>query len=423
VAPLQIPALAAGESRLLTALLGQLHTDGTGTILVEAGGSDPQPLAAVYQTAGAGAGYGDWMGGTVVPADATGIDTLSHVIGLNDDTARTTDFGVGNAGPRRARFNLRFFDNVGQLLDERNDQELSAFGHLLIGSETLRQRGINGEDDYRVEIETLQGGPLMPFGTSRRLDSNDVSYLPTMKAGGGRQYLMGVAAGVGSNKAKAKAAKTEWVTDVLLVNPADDDVSVTVRFVGAVIKAARNRPASITQLVHAGDSVRLADVLRARLGVLQGNGMLVVESAGADGVFPLVLGETYNVKNRRFGQTAAAQTDGQVIHAGQTRLLLGLREDGLYRGALSFYNPGTATANAELVYRSAAGEVLSRIKISVGGGKLVQRGARDGGALKKSFSGLFSIEVNVTTGDLLVGGQAIRKSTSDASFVPVQPLP
>lgn len=422
VAPLQIPALAAGESRLLPALLGQLHTDGSGTIVVEAGGSDPQPLVAVYQTAGAGAGYGDWMGGTVVPADA-GTDTLSHVIGLNDSTERTTDFGIGNAGPRHARYHLRFFDKTGRLLDERNDLELPAFGHLLLSSETLRQRGINGEDDYRVEIETLQGGPLMPFGTSRRLDSNDVSYLPTMKAGAGRQYLMAVAAGAGANKANGKASKTEWATDVLLVNLGDDDVSVTLRYVGTVVKAARNRPASITQVVHADDSLRLADVLRARLGVLEGNGMLVVESAGAGGVFPLVLGETYNVKNRRFGQTAGAQTDGQLIHAGQTRLLLGLREDGLYRGALSFYNPGGATAKAELVYRSAAGAVLSRIKIMVNAGQLLQRGARDGNALKKSFSGLFSIEVNVTAGDLLAGGQTIRKSTTDASFVPAQPLP
>lgn len=428
VAPLQIPALAAGETRLLPALLGQLQTNGSGTIVVEAGGSDPQPLVAVYQTAGPGASYGDWIGGTVVPAETSQsqIDTPSHVIGLNDDAARTTDFGIGNASPRRARFNLRFFDNVGQLLDERNEQELPAFGHLLLDSETLRQRGINGEDDYRVEIETLQGGPLMPFGTSRSLDSNDVSYLPTMKAGAGRQYLMAVAAGIGSNKAKkarAKGPKIEWATDVLLVNPADDDVSVTIRFVGLTVKRARNRPAAITEVVHAGDSVRLVDVLRERLGVLQGNGMLVIESAGADGVFPLVLGETYNVRVRRFGQTAGALNDGQLIHTGQTRLLLGLREDGLYRSALSFYNPGGATAKAELVYRSAAGAVLSRIKLNVGAGKLVQRGARDGGALKKSFSGLFSIEVNVTDGDLLVGGQAIRKSTGDTSFVPVQPLP
>jgi len=430
VAPLQIQPLGAGELRLVPAVLGQLKTDGPATIVVEAGGNDPQPLMAIYQNAGPAAAFGDFVAGNVVQGSAAsaasaGKTTLTHVIGLNDDAARTSDFGVSNASPRRTHYNLRFLDNLGKVLDERLDQELPAFGHLLLDSETLRQRGINGESDYRVEIETLEGGPLVPFGNGRRLGSNDLSYLPGMQGGAGRQYLMALIAGPSTvkGKGKGKASPIDWATDLLLVNTGDAAMTVNVRFVGLVTKGLKSRPASIGETVQAGDSVRLVDVVRGRLGVLAGAGMLVVESAGAGGSYPLVLGETYNVIDRRFGQTAGAQNDSELIHAGQTRLLFGLREDSLFRSALSFFNPGGGTAKAQLVYRGANGAVLSKINVSVGAGKLVQQGARDGGALKKSFSGLFTIEVNATSGDLLVGGQLVRKSTGDTSFVASRALP
>ena len=70
-----------------------------------------------------------------------------------------------------------------------------------------------------------------------------------------------------------------------------------------------------------------------------------------------------------FGQTAGAQNDGQLIHAGQTRLLLGLREDSLYRGALSFYNPGGLALRGRSAYVSncsVCAQAGSVVRISLG---------------------------------------------------------
>jgi len=179
----------------------------------------------------------------------------------------------------------------------------------------------------------------------------------------------------------------------------------------------------ITKTIAGGQTLRIKDVLKA-LGVKFGGGVVALDSPGVDGVYPLALGETYTTAGPNvYGETVPALGAADLVKAGSGQALLALREDNLYRTMLWLQNGGTEAGTVELTYRSPAGAQLGKVVLNVATGKAMQVGSRIAGALPKTYTGAFSIELRVTKGQFVAGAQLINKATSDLAFVAGLPLP
>jgi hypothetical protein len=225
-----------------------------------------------------------------------------------------------------------------------------------------------------------------------------------------RQYLLGMFNG-------ASAKNTKFSSDVVLVNPTDQPMVVTLSLVTAAGKAKGKASAVRTKTLQAGQTLRVADVLNSEFRLKAGAGVLVVDSAGVGGVYPVVVGDTYNTAGTsRFGQLVPSVDDRDVATAGRTQVLIGLQEDNLYKSTMWFHNPAGTPASAELTFRKLDGTVLSRLVVNVGAGKALQVPARTNKGLPKSYSGAFTVEVKVNAGQLYSGAQVLNKGTNDPSF-------
>src|SRR5262249_39178199 len=150
--------------------------------------------------------------------------------------------------------------------------------------------------------------------------------------------------------------------------------------------------------LQAGESVRVADVLASDFKLKAAVGVVIVDSPGADGLFPVVLGETYTLGASVYGQSVPALDDRDVANTGQTQVLLGLRADGAYRTTLWLYNPSASDAGTvELTYRQLDGSQLGKVTFSVAAGKAYQFAARASSSLPKVL-GYFTVEARVTKG-------------------------
>jgi len=403
--------LAAGATLQVLALLGQFHVDNTsGYISVLAAEGDPQPMAVgFHQSFDGSKRFGQVLPGFTLPSTPGSGPVVYHLIGLQDTTERGTTFGATNADVTSADYSLRFFDKDGIQLGSRPSTTLAGNSQEQLDRAAQQALGVNNDDDYRVEVEVADGGNVFPFAVTKWASSDDQGVVTARREGGrSRQYLLGMFNGAG-------AKQTQWSSDAVLVNPTDQPMAVTLSFVSALGGKA---PAARAKTLQAGQTLRVVDILKSEFKVKKAAaGIVVVDSAGVGGVYPVVLGDTYNRAGAsRFGQVVPSVDDRDVATAGHTQVLIGLQEDGAYKSTLWLHNPAGTPASAELTFRKLDGTVLSRLVVSVGAGKAVQIPARVNKGLPNSFSGAFTVEVKVNAGQLFSGAQVFNKGTNDPAF-------
>src|SRR5947199_13276 len=150
---------------------------------------------------------------------------------------------------------------------------------------------------------------------------------------------------------------TVWRSDLLLsiVNPHASTVDVT--FTGIGVNAVPTTPLHVT--LQPGETQRLQNVIASQWGINNAIGLLTIRSTSANGIFPIVQGESYDSSNpaKRFGQSMSALTDADAAGAGHGQYLAGLRQDA---GPLSGFSQaaGTRPAAFRLSGRRAALETL-----------------------------------------------------------------
>lgn len=402
--------LVAGATSQVLALLGQFHVDNTsGFVSVLAAEGDPQPMmVGFHQSFDGSKRFGQVLPGFTL-GDAASGPAVYHLIGLHDTTERGTTFGATNADYSDAHYSLRFFDKDGTELGSRPSTALAGNGQEQLDRTAQQALGVNNDADYRIEVEVAEGGHVYPFADVRWASSDDAGLLTARREGGRpRQYLLGMFNGAG-------AKNTKFSADAVLVNPTDQPMVVTLSFVSALGKAKASAPR--TKTLQPGQTLRVADVLNSEFRLKTGAGVVVVDSAGVGGVYPVVVGDTYNTAGTsRFGQLVPSVDDRDVATAGHTQVLIGLQEDNLYKSTMWFHNPAGAPASAELTFRKLDGTVLSRLVVNVGAGKAMQVPARVNKGLPKSYSGAFTVEVKVNAGQLYAGAQVLNKGTNDPSF-------
>ena len=404
----------ASGTLLVTDVLGQLFTEpnNSGFIVVEVGPGLVSPVVTAVNTSfgAAGARFTQIVRGVVIdPSSAEAAGDILHLFGLSDTAERDSYLGLTNIGDRRVDLRLQFFDKSGGLLATSSTIGVPRFGQKQINKGELRSLySVSGRDDYRVELSVLNDGNVVAFGASRLLATADPSFATGQSAGSAKLYLLGAIDSV-SNKAPL------WQTDLVLSNPAPVGQSATLRFVE--VGGAPRSLAPVTVNLAAGETKRLVDAVSSSFGASKRTGMVIVEAQGSGGVFPIVLGETYDnfVPSKRYGQALEAFSEGEAASAGESMALVGLRQDADHKTTFWVAGIGGSRAVFDVIFRSFQGAVLKTLSNQgIGSGKVKQFLPA---VVPTAPDGLFTIEIVVRSGKVIAAGQVTTVSTNDPAFV------
>jgi PKD repeat protein len=382
-----------------------------------------EPVITSYNTTTSADGqqFGQTIGGvsmsggsaTAAAADPT-TPQVQQLVGLINDSERLAYFGISNPSENPANYHLRFFDKTGKLIAESSqDLTVSRFGQRQFQAEEIQSTfGISNQDDYRVEVETTTaGGSIIPYASNLRLASQDPSFIEAGSSTNSKSYLLGVLSAPGSNGSL-------WQSDLLLSNIDTNPVNVSVTFTNIGLNSVPTKPLAVT--LQPGETQRLQNVVAGSLGVTNGIGLITVTSTSASGVFPIVQGESYDNSNpaKQFGQSMSAVSDTDAAGVGQAQYMVGLRQDATHRTTFWLFNPGTAIAQYDLVYRGLDGSVIATTKgVQLGAGKLRQFSPNQLPLPAGGVTNGFTIQVVVNNGTVLSAAQVVNNATNDPSYI------
>lgn len=381
---------------------------------------DAQPVMTSFNTTfGAdGSEFGQTVPGvslSVEAAASTAANRVQYLVGLNDNSDREAYFGVTNPNPEPATYRLKFFDSLGRPIGTPSaDLRLSAYGLKQFQPAEVRSTfGINTQDDYRVEVETVSGGQLFPYGANVRTDSDDPSFLGVGLSSKSKLYLIGALSTPGINN-------TKWQTDLVVANTGTGVTLTDVSFIRAGLTAQPTTPVRLT--LQSGETQRLENIVATEWNIKDAVGVLTIESDSPNGVFPIVQGESYETTHTkagmRFGQFMAAFTDEDAAGPGQAHYLVGLRQDANSRTTYWLYNPSNEAGSYDLVYRALDGKELGRIaNASLGAGKLRQLSPSQHPLPGGVAAGGFTLQVVVKSGKVISAAQVINNKTNDPAYV------
>jgi len=153
----------------------------------------------------------------------------------------------------------------------------------------------------------------------------------------------------------AGAAGTNWVTDVVLHNPAANEAAVQLFLMRHGEDNSWSEPASVA--VAAGSSLKLDDVVATVFGVSDGSGAITV---GSDTAL-LISSRTYNdAEAGTYGQYIPGLPLDRAIANGGRATLLQLTGTDLFRTNIGLVNPGGEAIEMVVdLYRADGGAVTT----------------------------------------------------------------
>lgn len=378
---------------------------------------DADPVMTSFNTTYKdGSQFGQTIPGFVFNQEAAASTTgarMQYLVGLNDNGEREAYFGLTNPNNGPASYKLKFFDALGRPIGNPSTElKLSSYGLKQFQPAEIRSLfGINTQDDYRVEIETVSGGQIFPYGANVRTASDDPSFLGVGRSSTSKLYLIGALSTPGLNNSL-------WQTDIVLANTGTQVSLTDITFT----KAGLNDPTTPVKVsLQAGETQRMENLIASKWNIKDSVGVVTLASDSLNSIFPIVQGESYNNANpsMRFGQFMAAFTDADAAEAGEAHYLVGLRQDASNRTTYWIFNPSNQQAKYDIIYRALDGTELGRTSgVLLGAGKLRQfspsqhalpaTGAPGGG---------FTVQVKVLAGKVLAAGQVVNNQTNDPAYV------
>jgi len=381
----------------------------SGFLTVTAGPGAVEPVVTSFNVTFQGSSrFGQTIQG-VTQGDA--VPSVQQLVGLNDNAERLAYFGITNPNAAPATYRLRFFNAAGVELGHSADLGIAAFSQRQFQTAEIRSAFHVSGSDYRVQVETLAGGPLVPYGSNLRLATNDPSFVEPAAAKTTRAYLVGVVSAPG-------LFGSIWRTDAVLANPGAQALHAQLSFTSVGPSAQPTSPLALT--LQPGETRRLVDVVNGQWGIRNAIGVLTLASLEPSGVLPVFQGESYDNSHpsRRFGQSMTARGDGDAAAAGHGQMLAGLRNDADYRTVLWLFNPAAEAGLYDLVYRAADGTVLGRLDgIALGPGKARQLGPGQHPVPQTGLQGGFTVQALVRSGRLLAAAQVVNNATNDPAYV------
>jgi PKD repeat protein len=381
---------------------------------------DSEPIITSYNTTVQedGKQFGQTIPGVSMSSTGSAVGSdpgspMQNLVGLISNSDRLAYFGVSNPSPNPTTYHLRFYDKAGNKIGESaQDLTVSSYGQRQFQSAEIQSSfGISNEVDYRVEVQTKAGGTLFPYASNLRLASNDPSFIEAGSSKNQKAYLLGVLSAPGPNN-------SIWRSDLLLSNIGTKVSTADVTFTGLGATAATTAPFHVT--LQPGETRRLENVVGDQLAVANGIGVLTVSGSSTDGIFPIVQGESYDnsIPTKRFGQAMAPFTDASAAGTGQSHYMVGLRQDATHRTTFWLFNPGTTTAQYDIVYRGLDGTVIGTIPgVLLGAGKLRQFSPNQHALPAAGVQNGFTVQIVVKGGKVLSAAQVVNNGTNDPSYI------
>ncbi|HEY8022314.1 MAG TPA: PKD domain-containing protein, partial [Thermoanaerobaculia bacterium] len=346
------------------------------------------------------------------PSSASPHDAaVQQLVALNDNSDEVSYFGLSNPNDQPATYRLSLFDSSGSAIGTPTNFVVARLGLKQFQREEIESLfNVANTHDYRVQIESVSGGQIYPYGAKLRTISFDPSFIRPGTARS-RVYVIGALSTPGLNG-------TLWRSDMVLSNPSAQAIQTTVSF--ASVGVASQTLAPITVTLQPGETQRLANVVADKWGVTDAVGILTFDTDPASPAFPVVQGESYDFSTsvRRFGQSMPALADTDAAVAGQGHYMVGLRQDASHWTAFWLFNPSTDFGTYDLVYRGLDGSVLGQITgfhLPPGKSKLFRPSEHPIPAA--GVDGGFTVQILVHNGKALAAGQVVNLSTNDPAYI------
>jgi PKD repeat protein len=347
-------------------------------------------------------------------ASGTGATSpVQHLVGLNDNSERLAYFGISNPSDQPVTYRLRFFDNEGHAIGTPGSSFIvSRFGQRQFQVSEIRETfGINDADDYRIEIETVTGGGLVPYASNLRLASDDPSFVGGRSVQAAKVYLIGALSSPGPNNSL-------WQSDVVLSNTSNEVVLTDMTFTPVGLNSATTPEVTLT--LPKGATERLVNVIAEKWNIRNTAGVLILDSNATGGAYPVVQGESYDNSTpaKRFGQTLPALTDADAAGPGKSHILAGLRQDAKNRTTYWVYSSGTEVAEFDIIYRNLDGSIINRINgVRLGAGKARQFSPAQHPLPAAGVPNGFTVQFAVRAGKVLSAAQVVNNATNDPAYV------
>jgi PKD repeat protein len=403
---------------VLRELFSRENVAGFVTVKVDKGNAEPIITSFNTTFQADGKQFGQTVSGVSMssagsPASTGPESRMQHLVGLINNTERLAYFGLSNPSEEPVIYRLRFFDKEGRLISESSqDLTLSRFGQRQYQVKEIHDLfGISSEADYRIEIERVSGGQVVPYASNLRLSSEDPSFIEPGSSKSSKSYLIGALSAPGLNNSL-------WQSDVLLSNITSQSASADVTFTSVGLTSTPTPPLHVT--LQPGKTERLENVIASQWGIRNAIGVLTVSSTATGGIFPIVQGESYENTNptKRFGQSMTAVSEADAAPAGKKQYLVGLRQDAKNRTTLWIFNPGTVTGEYDVIYRKLDGSVLGTVpNVRLGAGKMRQFGSGQHPFPATGVPNGFTVEIVVKSGKVLGAAQVINNVTNDPAYI------
>lgn len=413
--PLLTQVLQPKESRYFADILGSAgfgRPNLSGFLVAQVEG-DTLPLVTLFNTTFQGdSQFGQTIQGVPTDELKTTAPSTVQLIGLNDNAEQRAYFGLSNYTENPATLQLKFFNSAGQAIGTPGQLVLSRLGQRQYQLREIRETfGVENQTDYRVQVETVSGGPVVPYAANLRVGSDDPAFVGADLPLTSQAFLVGIFKAPGLNNSL-------WQSDLVLENSTSQALTTHFSFQGAGSQQPATSKVAVT--LQAGETKRLADVLKTSWNLTSSVGVVIAESATAGGPLPILRGEVYDVSKpgSRYGQTMRPHKVDDAADAGESVHLVGLRQDAHYRSTLSLYNLSTAPATYDLIYRRLDGTeiaILSNQGISPGKFRQYNPGQHPLPASGEADG--FTVEVKVKSGKVLCDGQVVNNQTNDPASI------
>ena len=331
--------LAAGESRVISDLVGWLGRNGSGPLQVFS--SEALTVTSRTYNQSPDGTFGQSMDGVTATGGLESGESVVLMQLREDDEART-NIGIHNQWRRFARVEVELYDDDGSLVHA--DTWTIPPLHTVQFNRPYRTFGgpVDIESGYAV-ITVLSGQDLYAYGSVIDNATDDPTAIP-MKGGNG-SYRQWIAAAAHNSGAHGSV----WRTDVCLLNRSGATATAEITF-----HRDNGDDASLVVDVIDGQQVVLGDVVE-QLG-MTGSGAVEVQSdhpllassrtfnAGAAGTFGLFLD----------GVSAQDMADG-----GDEVWLPQLRQNAAFRTNIGLVNSGDLETRIRIFLYDAAGNELT----------------------------------------------------------------
>jgi hypothetical protein len=391
--PSTTATVPAGGQLVLSDVVGAtLGTAGSGALAVTGPGS----LVSFSRTFNLGPGgtFGQTFAGDRAAASLP-LDEPVEIAGAVENVSFRTNLGLVNAGQTTATVRLTLRDGSGAPADART---------IEIGPEFRYQvnrvfEAWAGRTDIaagRITLELLSGDRVHAYASVVDEATGDPTTLLPQRASGGELWIAAASAADG-------VAGTVWRSDLVLANPGEDPVSVSVHLVGG----SDADPLELN--LAAGETRRVVDVIGGGGFGLTGNGALRLEPEA-----PVVAtARIYNLSdNGTYGQSFVAAPTSYGLRLDEVGLLPMLAGGPSFRTNIGLVNPSGTVQTVRIEVLDDAGAVVDTRDVALADGEWRQLGD-----LVAADSGWARLTLTDGDGPVLAYASAVDNATGDPTTI------